>query len=126
MKAKYKLFCLFFSFFLLSGCDYPNEKYAINLGKKRAEKHLTAPKFSNVFVMEESNSSKDDFKGYVCGHADFKDMHGNYNGFPLRFFVKTAITKSGSNTNISTSNFTLEPLSDNEWFEKKWQMYCIK
>lgn len=117
------LFCISI---LLMGCDYPNDELAVDLGKERAEKHLKDPKFSRVYFVEENNSSDDAFRSYVCGYADFKDMYGNYYGFPLRFFVKVDITKNGSLIDTETSNFTIEPLINKEWFEKKWEANCNK
>ena len=118
------LFCISI---LLMGCDYPNDELAVDLGKERAEKHLKDPKFSRVYFVEENNSSDDAFRSYVCGYADFKDMYGNYYGFPLRFFVKVDITENGlAATKAKTSNFTIEPLDKGEWFEEKWKTNCTK
>ncbi|MCX8665669.1 MULTISPECIES: hypothetical protein [unclassified Gilliamella] len=116
------LFCISI---LLVSCYNPS-KLAVDLGKERAEKHLKDPKFSRVYFVEENNSSDDAFRSYVCGYADFKDMYGNYYGFPLRFFVKVDITKNGSLIDTETSNFTIEPLINKEWFEKKWKANCNK
>lgn len=117
------LFCISI---LLVSCYEPS-KLAVNFGKERAEKHLKDPKFSRVYVVEENNSSDNAFRSYVCGYADFKDMYGNYYGFPLRFFVKVDITKNGlAGTEAKTSNFTIEPLDKEEWFEEKWKANCKK
>ncbi len=116
------LFCISI---LLVSCYNPRE-LAVDLGKERAEKHLKDPKFSRVYFVEENNSSDNAFRSYVCGYADFKDMYGNYYGFPLRFFVKVDITKNGSVTDTVTSNFTIEPLINKESFEEKWKANCKK
>lgn len=124
MKKYWLIYVLLLSIVILTSCDYPNNKLAIDLGKERAERHLNDPIFKRVYLIEEMNSSDDAFHSYVCGNVDFKDMHDNYYGFPLRFFVKVDVTKNGAITDTETSNFTIEPLTDKEWFEKQWETNC--